>query len=717
MNHFRRAVNRDRGFTLVEMAIALVIFAVVALALYAVLIHTNQGQAMGMSEVEAQQNARAALDSILRDMRGAGWGITPATQVPIETASDYRVTFVSDRNQNNHIDPGERITYFLDNNQSDPVLAQTPNEADYCIRKVVSTAGDTAATPGAGAGTIVAYGVTQRTANHSGWNVHLFDYFASNGTSLVGNSNDPTNSVYGHTVPDSALGKPAGNGWNSLVNTLQVQVVTEGSQRDAETHTFRQARVTGTIHPRNMGVNGRGYFSSIGSMPPITATGTGTGTGTATGTATGSGTGTGTGLPPEEPPIRIVSERVLSLAMCDLQERDSQEGSQQTSDDQHDWDILVGTQASGTNNLAMWFEGLTAKYSGNRYYSANANYHGYSPRDINYIVTGNLDGSIGGTFPDAVTAEAVGDITGGFEVWLNQGIIGKQGWLGTGVASTVASGYYSQPSGKGLSIALGDWDRDGDLDVAFGTRTGANAGKIEIWSNSGLGVFTFQRALTAAGEVNTIAVADFNNDGWMDFATGVKTANNNTTGKVAVWLNRTNTNPFDFTRLGPWDSDGQPKCLAAAPMNTGTSVDLVAGLQVPGNAKGEVELWLNDGTGNMTRGDTQLADNVVLSIAVGPIDYGNSSNDIVAGTAAKSVQCWFCDAAAARPSDIIPSVESWADANTGGLVNAVSIVKVEASKDHPDYDLLNDIVCGTAKTATSGEVVIYLNPYVWTLNP
>jgi hypothetical protein len=50
-------------------------------------------------------------------------------------------------------------------------------------------------------------------------------------------------------------------------------------------------------------------------------------------------------------------------------------------------------------------------------------------------------------------------------------------------------------------------------------------------------------------------------------------------------------------------------------------------------------------------------------------------------------------------------------------VNAVSIVKVEATKDHADSDLLYDIVCGTAKTTTSGEIVIYLNPYVWTLNP
>ena len=52
-------------------------------------------------------------------------------------------------------------------------------------------------------------------------------------------------------------------------------------------------------------------------------------------------------------------------------------------------------------------------------------------------------------------------------------------------------------------------------------------------------------------------------------------------------------------------------------------------------------------------------------------------------------------------------------ANAGGIVNAVAIVKVQASRDYPGEDLLNDIVVGTAVNQTTGEIVIYLNPYVW----
>jgi hypothetical protein len=108
---------------------------------------------------------------------------------------------------------------------------------------------------------------------------------------------------------------------------------------------------------------------------------------------------------------------------------------------------------------------------------------------------------------------------------------------------------------------------------------------------------------------------------------------------------------------------------------------------------------------------------MVLSVAVGAIDYGNQSLDIVAGSDARSVECWFCDPEAATAAEIIPSNASWADANTGGAVNAVSIAKLEANRDDPAHDLLNDIVCGTAIDGASGAIVIYLNPYVWTLNP
>ncbi|HWN81620.1 MAG TPA: hypothetical protein VNM87_05970, partial [Candidatus Udaeobacter sp.] len=125
---------------------------------------------------------------------------------------------------------------------------------------------------------------------------------------------------------------------------------------------------------------------------------------------------------------------------------------------------------------------------------------------------------------------------------------------------------------------------------------------------------------------------------------------------------------------------------------------------------------LNNGSGTLTSSDYAVADDIVLSVAVGQIDT-TASLDIVAGTNARSVQVWFCNSSAAQATGIIPTDESWADANTGGIVNAIAVRKIEASANNPSIDLLNDIVCGTAISATSGEIVIYLNPFVWTYNP
>ena len=95
MVHNRRGRRwKEGGFTVIEMAVALVVFVVIGVAVYQVLIHTNQSERVGSTTSEAQQNARAALDLILRDLREAGFGIDATSDVPIETASEYRVTVV-----------------------------------------------------------------------------------------------------------------------------------------------------------------------------------------------------------------------------------------------------------------------------------------------------------------------------------------------------------------------------------------------------------------------------------------------------------------------------------------------------------------------------------------------------------------------------------------------------------------------------------------------
>lgn len=412
-----------------------------------------------------------------------------------------------------------------------------------------------------------------------------------------------------------------------------------------------------------------------------------------------------------EPPVYITAERILSLNLVDIHERDSgtQENSLVTADHQHDWDILIGAKsANGKKDIGVWYAAIPDRYSSESIYTANPGYVGFSGRDIYAVATGNVNASLP-QFPDAVMAVSLlgSETQGGFEVWMNKQMtdVNADGRLDD------REDFYSNLSGKGQAIALADFDLDGDLDVVLGTRTGTSTGAIEIWSNDGLGIFTFGNAFSASGEVNALAVADFDGDGYPDIAAGTRTLSKSD-GSIEVW---SNYGPdFNFIQVGTWTASGKVNAMAAGTMNDDDDVDLVLGVRT-GNGKGRVELWLNDGWGYMAWADEAIADGEVLSLALGQIDYGNSSLDIVAGTDKRVVHSWFCDPLAALPSDIIPSSASWSDANAGGKVATVAIAKVETSRDTPEYDPLNDIVVGTAITNTTGAIVIYLNPYVWTL--
>jgi len=78
----RSAPTARRGFALIEMMVAVLIFTLIAGAAFAVLIAAQQRYKMESQVLDSFQNARLALDQMTRDIHVAGYppanSFTPA---------------------------------------------------------------------------------------------------------------------------------------------------------------------------------------------------------------------------------------------------------------------------------------------------------------------------------------------------------------------------------------------------------------------------------------------------------------------------------------------------------------------------------------------------------------------------------------------------------------------------------------------------------------
>jgi hypothetical protein len=417
------------------------------------------------------------------------------------------------------------------------------------------------------------------------------------------------------------------------------------------------------------------------------------------------------------------------MALADLDERDASEGSATTVNGQHDLDIIVGTRASGIANIRVWWNGQPGAYTGNVYYRATESYLGNASYDIPALAASDIDNS-GATTRDLISGAVTGTNVGLFQVWRNQAYGGAgevQGRVGAATSPVTPNAqYYDNPgTGEARAVAIDDLNGDGRKDVVVGTKTNTNQGKVEVWWGDGAGGFTHSISLdvyTATGEVRSIAVSDMNADGFPDIVTGTKTNNADTQGNLDIFYSN-GLSTRRFTTVYSVAVGGAIYAIGAARMDDDSYTDIITAVKSGSNA-GKIEFWKNNGTivGALTRRDEQATPGPALSLALGQLDYGNTSIDIAVGTAGAggstppAVEAFFCDPAASGGA-IIPNVLSWSDANAGGAVNALAIGRLECSQDRLGDDALSDIVAGTATSASTGDLVIYLNPYSSTVYP
>ena len=169
------------------------------------------------------------------------------------------------------------------------------------------------------------------------------------------------------------------------------------------------------------------------------------------------------------------------------------------------------------------------------------------------------------------------------------------------------------------SVAWGDYDNDGRLDVLLSgiDSTGTNY-ITQVWRNNGDGTFSNINAGLPGVAYGSVAWGDYDNDGWLDILLTGETANGAFISQV--WHNNGNGTfsninaglpgvAYGSVAWGDYDNDGWLDILlSGAPDNTG--MDYIT------------QVWRNLGDGTFTNINAGLT-----GVIDGPVAWGDYDND------------------------------------------------------------------------------------------
>jgi hypothetical protein len=164
-----------------------------------------------------------------------------------------------------------------------------------------------------------------------------------------------------------------------------------------------------------------------------------------------------------------------------------------------------------------------------------------------------------------------------------------------------------------VAVAVGDWDGDGDDDVAV---TNLSSNTVSIRFGAGVdGTLPTGTTLAVATGPYGIVKGDFDHDGDLDLVLAVQ-------GGVQVLVNAAGS----FTPSAPIAVPGRPRLLTAADFNRDGHVDLATPNYVDGNS---VSVLLGDGSGSFTLSETFWVKEVSPAMAVAADLNNDARPDLV----------------------------------------------------------------------------------------
>ena len=105
----------QKGFSLLELMVAMAIASVLMAGIYTFYHNQLKTHITQQEMVDMQQDARAAMYMMTREIRMAGYDPQYNSGATIRTANDEAIAFDSDENRNGVIDTDERFYYALNN--------------------------------------------------------------------------------------------------------------------------------------------------------------------------------------------------------------------------------------------------------------------------------------------------------------------------------------------------------------------------------------------------------------------------------------------------------------------------------------------------------------------------------------------------------------------------------------------------------------------------
>ncbi len=291
-----------------------------------------------------------------------------------------------------------------------------------------------------------------------------------------------------------------------------------------------------------------------------------------------------------------------------------------------DLDLVAGNDAQ-TNRLYL-NDGMSDPFNGVSGTDISSDAH-----NTVYITLGDVDG-------DGDLDLAAGNDAQTNRLYLNNGMSNPFR------AETKAD--ISSDGHDNYSIALGDVDGDGDLDLAAGNRNYANCLYLNNGTSNPFNGVTCSDISSDAPDTFSIALGDVDGDGDLDLAAGNPGQTNR------LYLNNGTANPFNGVSGSDISSDAHLTwTITLGDVDGDGDLDLVAG-----NYNQTNRLYLNDGTAAPFSGvsgtDISSDEHSTQSIALGDVD-GDGDLDLVAGNRGGSNRLYLNNGTAAPFSSVTGS--------------------------------------------------------------